>query len=473
MAEMIQRILYDNPLAYRWQQNSRRWIQVVVIGLVFLLAVAISFQFPPKRLPSVLLLILGAGGAYGMLRWPHLGLIALVPASLLLRRGVGTGTSTEINAGVMLLMVLTGLFAFNLITRQPHVRLVISRPMVPLLALVLVATLAFGIGQLRWFVYARWAPITAQVGGLALFYLSAAAFIIAASTLSELRWLKWFTGIFLAVGALFLLGSLVPGWGRLLVAMFSNGATGSLFRTWLVAVVVSQAVFNREMRPAWRIATILLAAVTLLYTMVFNRDWKSGWVPSLAAVGVILWFRWPKLTSALAIAGMFIYGNLPSQLIAEDRYSYITRVAAWEIILEHIVRVNPVLGLGPANYYYYTPLFPIMGYYVNFNSHNNYVDLIAQTGFLGLLCFLWFAWETGRLGWRLRKVVPAGFPQAYVIGCLGGLAGTLVSGMLGDWVIPFVYNVGIRGFRSSVIGWLFLGGLVACERLFKDAQRPA
>jgi hypothetical protein len=84
--------------------------------------------------------------------------------------------------------------------------------------------------------------------------------------------------------------------------------------------------------------------------------------------------------------------------------------------------------------------------------------IIAQTGLLGLACFLWFAWEVGWLGWRLQARMSAGFAQAYVYGALGGLASTLAAGMLADWVLPFVYNVDLSGFRASVMGWLFLGG---------------
>jgi hypothetical protein len=74
-------------------------------------------------------------------------------------------------------------------------------------------------------------------------------------------------------------------------------------------------------------------------------------------------------------------------------------------------------------------------------------------------------WEIGRLGWGLRKQAPAGFAQAYVYGALGGLAGMVVAGMLGDWVLPFFYNLGLNGFRSSMLGWLFLGGLVSIEQM--------
>jgi hypothetical protein len=105
---------------------------------------------------------------------------------------------------------------------------------------------------------------------------------------------------------------------------------------------------------------------------------------------------------------------------------------------------------------------------VSFNSHNNYVDIVAQTGLVGLLCFLWFLAEAALLGWRLRWRVPGGFARAYVYGALGGLAGTAVAAMLGDWVLPFFYNVGLYGFRSSVLGWLFLGGLMSLERMSRS-----
>jgi O-antigen ligase len=123
------------------------------------------------------------------------------------------------------------------------------------------------------------------------------------------------------------------------------------------------------------------------------------------------------------------------------------------------------LGLGPANYYWYVQQIPLRGYFVRFNSHNQYVDLVAQLGVLGLACFAWFVVEVGMLALQLRKLVSAGFAQAYVVGVLGGLAGMVVSGMLADWFFPFAYNIGLDGFRGGMLAWLFLGGLVAIERI--------
>ena len=104
-----------------------------------------------------------------------------------------------------------------------------------------------------------------------------------------------------------------------------------------------------------------------------------------------------------------------------------------------------------------------MGWHVKFNSHSNFVDILAQTGLAGLALFLWFAWEMARLAWRLTGAPLRGFSRGYAFGALGGLAGTLAAACLGDWVIPFVYNVGVDGFRSSCLGWIFLGGLAALD----------
>ena len=48
------------------------------------------------------------------------------------------------------------------------------------------------------------------------------------------------------------------------------------------------------------------------------------------------------------------------------------------------------------------------------SSHNNYVDLFAQTGLLGLGLFVWAMAAIGRIGWRAsHKHTADGFVQGY------------------------------------------------------------
>jgi len=456
--------LLATSLPRRWlEQNAQFWLRLLVVAGVLLL----SAMLAPRASPRYLILLVGAGMALIFLRWPPLGLTALIIASLVVPFEIGTGTQTSLNVTVLLMPVLIGLWLLDMIRRK-DLRLLPSRPILPLVALVGVAILASVAGNLLWLIFAQTAPLRAQVGGLAVFVLSAGAFLLVAHQVRDLRWLERLTWVFLVLGALYIAGRLVPGFGRFTGRLFQYGADGSVFWTWLVALAFSQAVFNRRLRLHWRLALGVLVLATLYIGWFQGRAWASGWLPPLVAVVVSLWAGVPRLGLPVGMVAVTV-GALNVQKIVgivmtDQQYSLMTRLEAWRIVIE-IIKASPLLGLGPANYYWYTPLFPILGWYVQFNSHNQYVDIVAQTGLLGLACFLWFAWEVGWLGWRLRARVPDGFAQAYVYGALGGLAGMLAAGMLGDWVLPFVYNIGLAGFRASVLGWLFLGGLLSLEQI--------
>jgi O-antigen ligase len=148
-------------------------------------------------------------------------------------------------------------------------------------------------------------------------------------------------------------------------------------------------------------------------------------------------------------------------------WSIYTRGEAWVAGLK-LAANSPIIGFGPGNYYFYTPIVTLIEWNVNFVVHNQYIDLLLQIGIFGVICFIWFAAEAGLLGWRLRDRVSEGFARAYVYACLGGLAGTVAAGILVDWVLPNAYNIGLSGFRGSVFAWLFLGGLLVLQRLSRN-----
>jgi O-antigen ligase len=194
----------------------------------------------------------------------------------------------------------------------------------------------------------------------------------------------------------------------------------------------------------------------------------SGWLPGLIGVGIILFLRFPvpillatPLVAVLGFIGQSLFTEMATA--GDNVYSLETRLAALQTLLP-IMKANPLLGVGPANYYYYTVLYPIMGWYVRFSSHNNYLDFIAQTGLLGLACFLWLGFAIGKTAWSMLGRSLTGFESGYVYAAIGGLVATYAAAGLGDWVIPFVYNAGFAGFRTSILPWLFLGGLVALEQ---------
>lgn len=450
-------------LLHRVQQRLYQALPWAMICLVLSASAVAS-----KLSLSLMLLAIGGLvallGATILLPRPGLGIVALIPACLVVPLEIGTGTQTSLHGGILLVTGLLGLWLLETVTRKGQLHLLGSRGATTALLLLLCsATISFVVGQLSWFPVAP-APLRAQIGGLAVFVISGGAFLLTAYRIQDLRWLEWMVWIFLALGALYIAGRVIPGLGVLSSKLFQYSATGSLFWVWLASLAFSQALLNHRLHIGWRGALVALVGAMLYVAAVQGYDWKSGWLPLLASVAVILVVRWWRLGLLFSALGVMPALSLVSNAVATDEYSYATRLDAW-LIMAEIVKKSPLLGLGPANYYWYTPLFPIRGYYVQFNSHSQYVDLVAQVGIIGLVCFLWFAWEVGWLGWRLRVRAPGGFVQAYVYGTLGGLVGTLVAGGLGDWVLPFVYNIGLSGMRASLLGWIFLGGLVAVERI--------
>jgi O-antigen ligase len=447
-----------------------RWLRPVAIAVVLLG----SYYLGRNGGVQLLALLVGGGMALIFMRYPFIAMISLVFASLFIPVEIGTGTGSGINLTMILIMVLMGLWLVDMLIQKRSIRIFSSRVMPPLFAFSIIAVLAFFAGQLPWFSFATQVSMAAQVGGLVLFLLSAGAFLWIANHVDDLKWLRWMVWIYVALGGLYtfmhftVIAHIIPGVSR--VPLYIKDATGSIFWVWIVALSASQALLNRKLKMRWRILLGMVSFITLAAGWQ-NRQWASGYLPAVIALLVVLLmveWRIGVFAGVLMVLAVLVF-NPPfvDPAFTSDQYSAITRAEAWKIVLGDIWRINPLLGLGPSNYYNYTRLFPILGYNVQFNSHNQYVDILAQTGILGMAAFLWLVFEIGWLGWRLKDRAAPGFNYAYVIGALAGLVGTLVAGMFGDWLIPFVYNVTMSGFRTSVFAWVFLGGLVAIERLTK------
>ncbi len=446
-----------------WEKNQQLLIRIGIIVCVLLGSAVLG----RKASLLYLLLPLGIGALLVFMQQPALGLLLTLLGGIITPYNGPSGLNVSL-MGVALLLVLW--LADNIVHGRP-LQLASPQTTRPALLLVVVAILAFGVGQLPWY-RADHAPMGAQLGGLFIFILSVGVFLFVGNQVKDLRWLQLFIWCFLALASLHIIGWPLPQIGNITQHLFQAGSLGSLFWLWVVSLAFSQAVFNRHLHPLGRLLLGAIAISTIFIAYYYLNDWKSGWVPPLVSIAAMFGLLSPQLGVVLALGGALPAPHLLSDVIVSDEYSYGTRLDAWKIVLE-IAKVNPILGLGPANYHWYTPLFPIRGYAVKFNSHSQYIDLIAQTGVLGLGCFIWFVWAVGRLCWRLRTKAPEGFARAYVYGAFGGLIGSLVAGALGDWVLPFFYNVGLAGFRSSILTWLFLGGLVVIEQMSNQQTSDA
>lgn len=462
---MIDRVVSGKRRAVSGGQRAAavRWA-VIALVLVAAAWLAPLTALGVRRFLPVFVLPMVAVAIVALLRWPNAAFSLVVVVSLLVPFSIQTGSETGINASVLLIGALVALWSLEMVARKHEIWIVGHSTARPLIALMVVSLLSLAFGQIPWLPMSP-APISAQVAGLAILLLCPAAFLLSAHRLRSLKAMQWMTWLFVGLGSAFLVTLFVPSLSRVGISVFQRAVRDSLFWTWMATISYSQSLLNRKLPMRWRLALGIVAFGSMYSTIVVRQVWTSGWLPALVSILVITAIVRPKLAvafgAALGLAILLQPGLLPGVFLRGDnQFSLTTRVAAWGVLWE-IIRLNPILGIGPANYHSYTPLFDILGYSANFSSHNNYVDIVAQTGVAGLVCFLWFVWEIAKLIWRLKSKVPEGFPRAYVIGAMGALAGTLVAGMLGDWILPFVYNVGLEGFRASGLAWMFLGAVVA------------
>jgi hypothetical protein len=438
---------------------GREWVRFGIVLLVVLMTLVLAY-WGSSRIMILLLALFGAiAGIPFLLKQPNLGIVLIIAGGMLVPYSGPAG----VNMSVFAVALTIGVWLMNMLVIQKKFKFINSQIFLPMMIMLVISVIAFGMGQIPWFVFANQAPLDAQAGGFAIFILSLGCTLVTAHLFQNIKWLKIIVWVYIALSAIYVLGRLI---GLPVGQIYQIGlVSGSMFWTWLVVLAFAQAFFNNKLKLSVRALLYGVVLITMFVAYVRGNDWKSGWVPAAVAIAIMIGLRYKRLVLLTIPVAILAVGNLAVRLIASDEYSWGTRVDAWQIVFE-ISKVNPLFGLGFSNYYWYTPLIPIRGWVVNFNSHSQYIDLIAQVGILGLFCFLWIFFEVLKLSWRLLKNKSlTGFAEAYTFGVFAGVIATMVAAFLGDWVLPFVYNVGLNGFRASILPWIFIGGLVAIEKI--------
>src|SRR5215470_5710773 len=160
-------------LRARLQQGPPPWLPGVATLLIALGCTALG-----RTTPTVGMAIAGALFIAAMLA-PPLGIVALVAGAMASPLAVSTGTHTDMSFPMLAVPVLAVAWFAGAVWRRdlgalrlPAVRAVC--------ALALIAALASWVGNLPWFGFSQTAPVAAQLGGLAVFVLSAATVVLAA-----------------------------------------------------------------------------------------------------------------------------------------------------------------------------------------------------------------------------------------------------------------------------------------------------
>ncbi|NTU55020.1 MAG: O-antigen ligase family protein [Anaerolineales bacterium] len=443
---------------------SMKWIQYAIILAVVLVSVAAAYWGSRTIMIALVGAVVGIAGFLALLHYPNLGFILLFLGGMFVPFAGPGG----FNASILTVVLMIVLWLMDMFVVKRQFTFVKSRPIRPAFYLLLVSIVAFAMGQIPWFVFANQAPIEAQIGGFAIYFFLVLAMIMTANVIREIKWLKTIVWTFIGLGFIYVLGRTLHV--SFIDTLYARGVyANSMFWMWLVALPLSQAIYNNHLNLRTRILLYGIVALTFYVSLVQQNDWKSGWVPSAVVAAALVGWKFRKVIPFTIPFVVMVIAYLAQDLISTDEYSWGTRVDAWLVVLD-ISRVSPIIGLGFSNYYWYAKIFSIRGYSIKFNSHSQFVDIIAQTGILGLACFMWILYEIGRLAYELMGRLPEGFAKAYAHGVFAGVLGSLMAAFLVDWLLPFAYNIGLDGVRASILPWIFFGGLISIEQIYKADQ---
>ncbi len=242
-----------------------------------------------------------------------------------------------------------------------------------------------------------------------------------------------------------------------------------LFTMWVVVIATALVLFNNNIFWGWKVPLLLIAGGWVYFRFVLQVWWMAGWLPSIIVLAILAFMRSKKLFAVvLVIAAIYVMMNsdyyFGTVLGNETNESGNTRMTAWEMNWT-VTGKHLLFGTGPAGYaVYYMSYFPNNA----MATHNNVIDILAQTGIFGLAFVFWFfitlIWQGYKVCVRLRGRYD--FVEALANISFAGSVACLVMMMFGDWLFPFTYTQTIAGFDYVVYSWLFMAVIPVLDLMF-------
>jgi putative inorganic carbon (HCO3(-)) transporter len=227
----------------------------------------------------------------------------------------------------------------------------------------------------------------------------------------------------------------------------------------------------------------LLAALIALAGLLFAAlimSWSRGAWLGFGAAALVIVFAWPRkawLGAVLVIGGLvlgmialrfnLLPGSIASRLtgfteftqtfdvrgvgITSENYAVLERLAHWQAA-EAMARYHFWLGVGLGNYEPVYPAYELMNWHFPLgHAHNIYLNMLAETGIVGLVAYLvlWISviWQT----WRVTRSADL-WRRSVAIGLLGAWAHLSVHHLVDNL---YVANIPLHlGALLGVLGVL-------------------
>lgn len=399
-------------------------------------------------------------------------LVLILPTTALIlpMLQLSTGTGSTIPFSLLLTLGLVGMWILSMLVRT---RDIVPSPLNrPLLIFMTICVIS-----LPWGIIWRDPILNMRIMGNFIVTQTASLFSLLASMSVPFllgrfitkRWqITWFLGNFIVFGTLMTISQFL----HINQSLLNDRG---LWALWLVAPLMGVVFVQPKVRWWWRGLAAAALCLNLYQTMIVSSLWISGWLPSMIGAIAIVFLHSRKFFAILMLCMALVVVVGPGRgflaKITQDNIDEggLERISLWEQNWS-VVSAHWLLGTGPAGY---------AAYYMTYfredarSTHNNFLDILAQFGFVGMLAWIWVMGVSLWEGWRVVRDTEPGLLRTTAIVATGGWAAGLVSMMLGDWILPFAYNQGIAGYRYTVYSWIFLGLLVSVRQIHACERRAA
>jgi len=223
-----------------------------------------------------------------------------------------------------------------------------------------------------------------------------------------------------------------------------------------------------------RLGLLALAVAPAVNGLYIGKTFLYGFVGVF--VSAICVIRAPRLALASLVfaAGTYVALIVPltgsllpgplEQLVATERQQGSWGGASGRLQLAidtvTIWSRHPMLGVGPGNSWPYMHRYSVID-----TPHNQYLNVLLETGLAGLVAFVALLLGCLRVGWRLYQSAQSDFIEMFALGWLGYFLGMVLGGLTGDFVLHSIRNGGLELFTGFYLQWVMLGLLVALSRL--------
>jgi O-antigen ligase len=223
----------------------------------------------------------------------------------------------------------------------------------------------------------------------------------------------------------------------------------------------------------------------LLVAGVFISWSRGAWLAFGVSIGVILFalprHLWRSLSLiavvGVVVGGLWLTGRLPASIVSRvnsafvetfstadvrgvditsANYALVERLAHWQAAV-NMATEHPWLGVGFGNYEVAYPMYRLINWKFPLgHAHNYYLNVLAETGIIGLIsyCVLW----TGLLlfTWQARK-----HPDP--------LARLIAIGLLGTWTYLAAHSLTDNLYVNNL--FLHLGVMIGTVGLLYEQMR--